>query len=177
MVQVRERPVAPPADSASPIAPDLQPLVISWEPLAYLAIMAIGLALRMYHLGDRAMHHDESLHAVYSWYLYTGRGYTHDPMMHGPFQFHFNALMYFLFGDNNVTARLQPAILGTLFIGLPYLLRRELGRFGALAAAVILTISPVFLYFSRFSREDMPVAFWTIVLVAGLFGFLRTYQP
>src|SRR5439155_12643443 len=51
------------------------------------------------------------------------------------------------------------------------------GRFGGLAAAAVLTISPVFLYFSRFTREDMPVAFWTIVLVAGLFGFLRTYQP
>src|SRR5262249_53618496 len=89
---------------------------------------------------------------------------------------HFNALMYFLFGDSNATARLQPAILGTLFIGLPFFLRRELGRIGALSAAVILTISPVFLYFSRFTREDMPVAFWTMVLVVGLFGFLRTYQ-
>src|SRR5206468_2782582 len=103
--------------------------------LGYFALMALGLALRVYQLGDRAMRHDESLHAVYSWYLYTGRGYVHDPMMHGPFQFHLNALMYFLFGDNTVTARLQPALLGTLFIGMPYFLRRELGRIGSLCAA------------------------------------------
>ncbi len=176
MAQVRARPAAQPvAPARAPAAPAT--IQIPWEPVAYVALMAVGFALRLYHLGDRALHHDESLHAVYSWYLYVGRGYVHDPMMHGPFQFHFNALMYFLFGDNNVTARLQPAMLGTLFIGLPYFLRRELGRVGALVAAGLLLISPVFLYFSRFTREDMPVAFWTMVLVVGLFGYLRTRQP
>src|SRR5438876_347781 len=175
MVQVRERSAAADFPAPEPAAP--LTLSISWLPLAFLALMAVGFALRMYELGYRAYHHDESLHAVYSWYLYVGRGYVHDPMMHGPFQFHFNALMFFLFGDNNVTARLQPAILGTLFIGLPYFLRRELGRIGALTAAVLLTVSPIFLYFSRFTREDMPVAFWTMLLVVGLFGYLRTHQP
>src|SRR5581483_6545492 len=175
MAQVRARPAAQPvAPARAPAAPAT--IQIPWEPVAYVALMAVGFALRLYHLGDRALHHDESLHSVYSWYLYVGRGYVHDPMMHGPFQFHFNALMYFLFGDNNVTARLQPAILGTLFIGMPYFLRRELGRIGALTAAVLLTVSPVFLYFSRFTREDMPVAFWTMVLMLGLFGYLRTHQ-
>ena len=62
--------------------------------------------MRMIDLGARAMHHDESLHALYSWYLFVGRGYTHDPMMHGPFLFHFTALLYALFGDSEVTARL-----------------------------------------------------------------------
>src|SRR3712207_4585820 len=98
MVQVREHPTAPVSDLDSP-TPSV-PLNIQWEPLVFLGLMALGFALRIYELGYRAYHHDESLHAVYSWYLYVGRGYTHDPMMHGPFQFHFNALMYFLFGDN-----------------------------------------------------------------------------
>ena len=175
MVQVRER---PPADLPAPIDPPAPAaLTISWDSLIFVGLIALGLILRLYELGYRAYHHDESLHAVYSWYLYVGRGYEHDPMMHGPFQFHFNALMYFLFGDNNVTARLQPALLGTAFIGLPYFLRRELGRVGAIVAALLLTISPVFLYFSRFTREDMPFAFWSMVCVVGLFGYLRTRQP
>src|SRR4051794_36686324 len=175
MVQVPERPI----ERAVIVRPVVEsvPLAISWFPLAFLALMALGFGLRIYDLGYRAFHHDESLHAVYSWYLYVGRGYIHDPMMHGPFQFHFNALMYFLFGDSNVTARLQPCILGTLFIGLPYFLRRELGVVGALCASVLLTVSPVFLYFSRFTREDMPFAFWTMVCVVGLFGYVRTHQP
>src|SRR5439155_19045937 len=142
MVQVRERPVAPPADSASPIAPDLQPLVISWEPFAYLAIMAIGLALRMYHLGDRAMHHDESLHALYSWYLYTGRGYAHDPMMHGPTLFEVGALMYFLFGATDAVARVGTSLFGVALIGLVWLTRDFVGRTAALVGAALMTVAP-----------------------------------
>ena len=90
-------------------------------------------------------------------------GYVHDPLMHGPEQFHVNALIFFLFGDNDVTARLQYVLLGTFMIGLPYFVRHELGRLAAIIAAIILTISPGFLYFSRFAREDMPFAFFTMV--------------
>src|SRR3954466_10748415 len=140
MVQLQERRPAQTVPSW-PTTPDV-PLRLNWVPLAFMGLMGVGFLLRIYDLGSRAFHHDESLHAVYSWYLYVGRGYIHDPMMHGPFQFHFNALMFFLFGDNNVTARLQPCILSTLMIGLPYFLRRELGRVGALTAAVLLTVSP-----------------------------------
>src|SRR5436853_61892 len=69
-----------------------QRLTDSWVPFAGLTLLAF--AMRMIDLGARAMHHDESLHALYSWYLFVGRGYTHDPMMHGPFLFHFTALLY-----------------------------------------------------------------------------------
>src|SRR3990170_1898767 len=73
--------------------------LLSWhDGLAlYLALVALAAILRFWDLGSRALHHDESLHALYSWYLFTGRGYQHDPMMHGPFQFHGTALVYFLF--------------------------------------------------------------------------------
>ena len=53
---------------------------------------------------------NRSLHAIYAWYLYVGRGYTHDPMMHGPFLFHFAALLYSLFGDSEVTFRLAKLV-------------------------------------------------------------------
>src|SRR5579862_4499048 len=43
-----------------------------WTWLAFLMIVLVGLGLRLFNLGARAMHHDESLHAVYSWYLYVG---------------------------------------------------------------------------------------------------------
>jgi two-component system phosphate regulon sensor histidine kinase PhoR len=54
--------------------------------------MLAGLVLRFWGLGDKAFHHDESLHAFYSWRLYDGQGYVHDPMMHGPLLFELNAL-------------------------------------------------------------------------------------
>ena len=105
--------------------------------------MIVGFLLRIHDIGVRALHHDESLHATYRGTC--GRGYVHDPLMHGPEQFHVNALLFFLFGDNDVTARLQYVLLGTFMIGMPYFVRHELGRLGAIIAAVMLTISPGFL--------------------------------
>src|SRR5258708_31515562 len=67
--------------------PLLGVLPIDVEKAAYLGIVFISAILRLWDLGPRMLHHDESLHALYSWYLYTGKGYVHDPMMHGPFLF------------------------------------------------------------------------------------------
>ncbi|MFN8634714.1 MAG: TIGR03663 family protein [Chloroflexota bacterium] len=139
-----------------------------------MAIALVGLVLRFYDVGHRALHHDESLHAVYSWYLYIGRGYVHDPLMHGPYQFHMSALLYFLFGASDVTARLSAILHGTGIVLLPYFLRYELGKRGAIAASVLFAISPSFLYFSRFMREDIYLAFYTLGMVVGIFGWMRT---
>ncbi len=62
------------------------------EVVALLSIMAVAAVLRFWGLGHMALHHDESLHAEFSYYLYNGHGYKHDPLMHGPFLFHANAL-------------------------------------------------------------------------------------
>ena len=58
-------------------------------------------------------------------------------------------------------------------IGLPFLLRRELGRYGALIAAVLLAFSPSILYFSRFIRNDIYMAVWTLALVAVIWRYLE----
>src|SRR5919199_1817218 len=173
MVQVRERIAAPPRP-ASPPAP--RTLTLRWFPLLIAAIVLAGFLLRIYRLADRAIHHDESLHSLYSWYLYVGRGYIHDPMMHGPWQFHFAALIYFLFGDSDFTARFGNVLFGTWLIAMPYFLRRELGRTGTVVASVLLAISPAFLYFSRFAREDIYFAGWCGLLIVGLFGMIRTHR-
>ncbi len=169
-------PRSPSADeSASPAARRYSiEIPVQPELLPFLGLMLVGFVLRVWDLGARALHHDESLHAVYSWYLYQGRGYTHDPMMHGPLLFELNALTFFLFGANDVTARLVPAVLGTLLIGIPWLLRHELGRRGALAAAALFMISPDLLYFSRFIRHDIYVDVFTLLMVVGVFRYLAT---
>src|SRR5712692_11412858 len=69
---------------------------IDREAFAFVCLTLFAGVLRFWDLGTRMLHHDESLHAVYSYYLYIGKGYVHDPMMHGPFLFEFNALVYFL---------------------------------------------------------------------------------
>ena len=152
-------------------------LPVRWEVAAYLLLMALALAMRLWDLGDRAMHHDESLHALYSWYIIEGRGYEHNPLLHGPFQFFSTGGVFFLFGDSDYTARLLYALFGTALVGMPWLLRDRLGRTGALLAAVLLALSPTLLYFSRFARNDILMAVWTMGMVALIWSYLRHQRP
>jgi uncharacterized protein (TIGR03663 family) len=147
----------------------------------YGAFFFIGLIMRLWDLGSRALHHDESLHATYSWYLWerlTGTNlsaapeYHYDPMMHGPYQFHGNALMYLIFGPSDWSVRLNAALCGTALIALPFLLRRQLGRVSALALSGLLAFSPAFLYYSRFTREDIYFALWTMLFFVGFIRWL-----
>ena len=195
MVQVGPRaatPVAPTQPKAPPVAPDqVAPeqaaeleaperrrysleIPIDPEYLPFLGLMLLGLVLRFWDLGAKAFHHDESLHAFYSWRLYDGEGYVHYPMMHGPLLFELNALAYLVFGASDFTARLVPALFGVAIIGMPYLLRHELGRAGAIAASMLFVISPAFLYFSRFIRHDIYVDAFTLMMIIGVFRYLAT---
>jgi len=152
-------------------------LKLDWEKAIYLAVFLLAVVSRFWDLGTRAMSHDESLHALYSYYLYSGSGYIHNPMMHGPFLFHANALIYFLFGDTDYTARIVPAIFGVIMVMSPLLLRRWLGRLGAVIASVLLLISPSILYYSRYIRNDIYIAVWTVLLIAALFHFIHSRKP
>ena len=70
--------------------------------------------------------------------------------------------------------------MGTLMVPLPALLRGQIGRVGAFAAATALAFGPSFLYYSRFAREDIYVACITLALLVVTFRFLqrpRRHQP
>jgi uncharacterized protein (TIGR03663 family) len=138
----------------------------------FAGVVAVGLVLRVVDVTAKPFHHDESEHAWFTWLLVTGHGYHYNPVFHGPVQFYFMSLLYLLIGAGDLAARLAPALVGTAVVALPYLLRRQIGRAGALAAAVILCLSPSFLYFSRFVREDIYAACLTLALVAAIFRFL-----
>ena len=84
------------------------------EKLAYLALIVLGFVTRFYDLGARVMSHDESLHTQFSWYLYEGKGFSHTPMMHGPLKFEVTAFLYWMFGDNDFTARMSAALMGVI---------------------------------------------------------------
>ncbi len=170
---IQERPPVPEATATG-----LRAFISNhWDAVLIVGFVIVAFLLRFWDLGSRAMHHDESLHATYSWYLYTGKGYRHDPMMHGPFQFHFNALVFFLLGASDYTVRVLPAIFGTALVGLPYLFRDRLGRYGAVVASFFLLISPTMLYFSRFARNDIYTAVWDVALAMCIWRYLASRKP
>jgi uncharacterized protein (TIGR03663 family) len=160
-------------DLSRPAAP-VRPWSLTVEQLAYVALGVIALIAHLWALGDRALHHDETLHASYSWFLFVGRGYIHDPLLHGPLLYYLGALGYFLFGDNDFTARLMPALAGTALTLTPYLVRRELGRPAALIAAVYLLISPVALYVGRFFRHDIYSVLCEMLVFVAIVRYVAT---
>ena len=143
-----------------------------WELASYAVLMSTAAAIRLWDLGARAMHHDESLHAYYSWRLAEGEGYEHLPMTHGPFQFEASAAIFYVLGDSDFTGRLLYALVGTVLVGMPFFLRSRLGRLGALIVSGLLVFSPAMLYFSRFARNDILMAVWTLGLVITMWRYL-----
>jgi len=154
-----------------------QPAALTVEHLAYLALGLASLIAHFWMLGERALHHDETLHAAYSWFLFAGRGYIHDPLLHGPLLYYIGAAFYFLFGDNDFTARVGAALAGTALTLSPFLLRRELGRPAALVAATYLLISPVALYVGRFIRHDIYSVLLEVLVVAAVVRYAATRAP
>lgn len=148
-------------------------LTLDWEKATYLAIFLIGLVSRLWGVGDRAVSHDESLHTQYSYQYYNGEGYSHTPLMHGPFQFHMAALSYWLFGPSDFAARVPAAIFGLILIMLPYTLRDWLGRRGALFTSFLLLISPYTTYYSRYIREDVFSIVWAVIVFIATVYYLR----
>ncbi len=162
--------------------------------VAFWGVILLGAILRFWGLGDRPLHHDESMHAYFSLQLMhnienwascfnpASNCYRYDPLLHGPFQFHIIALVYKVAqllgapdnGVNNFTARFAAASLGTAIVGLPYFLRDRLGNLGAWLACLLLAVSPSMVYFSRFTREDIYMACFTLLIVVGVARYLRT---
>jgi uncharacterized protein (TIGR03663 family) len=140
--------------------------------LAVLVVLAV--ATRFYNVGARVMSHDETTHVYYSWNLYQGRGFQHNPLMHGPLQFHLWALSYFLFGDNDTAARIPSSVMGVAAVALAWVFRRWLGRTGALVAGALMLISPYMLFYSRYTREDPFVIPEALLMFWAIFSYFDT---
>ena len=144
------------------------------EKVLVTAIIILAVFSRFYILGNRTMSHDEVNHVVPSWELFQGQGYRHDPVTHGPFQFHVVALTYFLFGDNDLTSRTPAALLSigaVIFVLFGY--RRYLGRAGALLAGLFFLISPYMLFYGRYTRNEGFIELFGVVMIYATLRYLE----
>jgi predicted membrane-bound mannosyltransferase/streptogramin lyase len=159
-----------------------------WEGASYAFLLLSALILRFWNLGDRALHHDESLHAYFGFGFSKGLdqfftfgtanvdGYRHVPFMHGPFQFLANGFVMWIFGDGDYQSRIVAATMGSAMVVAPFLLRKQLGTFGALATAAFICFSPTLTYYSRFTREDIYTAFWVLGIVIFAWRYMATQK-
>ncbi len=147
---------------------------INWETLIFSLILVLGIISRFYDLESRVMSHDETSHVYYSWRLFRGLGFQHNPLTHGTLHFILTAFSYFLFGDNDFTARVPFALFSVATIGFVWFFRRYLGRIGALITAGLMLISPFMLYYGRYVRNESLVAFFGIVALWAILRYLET---
>ncbi|MFB6124970.1 MAG: flippase activity-associated protein Agl23 [Halanaeroarchaeum sp.] len=138
--------------------------------LGVFALAVVGAVLRLVALGARVFHWDEA--RVGYWilqYQETGQ-WTYRAVVHGPFLFHVNDVLFELFGPSDFVARLVVAVVGAALPLTALLFRERLRPVETLAFAAFLAVNPVLLYYSRFMRNDVLVAAFAL---AALGFFVR----
>ena len=136
------------------------------ERWAWVILLVIAAALRLWALDDRPPHHDEAVHGHFAHQLLVNGTYRYDPTYHGPLLFYVSSAIFAVLGETLFTARLYPVVTGVLLVALPLVVRRRLGAGPAWWSGLWLAISPAFLYYSRFFRNDVPVALFTASALA-----------
>lgn len=147
------------------IEPNLQNVLL-------VLLLAAAIFTRLFILGARVMSHDEINHVYFAWQFYAGGDYVHNPITHGPLQFHLLEWSYFLFNVSDFTARIPSAFFSVLTIGFIWQFRRYLGKVGALISALLFTISPYMLYYGRYARNEAIAIFFTLATIWAVLRYL-----
>lgn len=141
------------------------------ERAAYAAVGLLAAALRLFQLGLRPLDAAEAEQALAA-LRFAGGEIQAAPVGTLPAQFTGNVTAFTLLGASDWTVRLVPALVGLLLALLPYGLRHRLGRGGALAASLLLAISPSAIYAARRVDSAALVAACGLALVVGLVHYM-----
>ena len=142
-----------------------------YERLLLFSIIIWGVVLRILWLDLRGLHHDESLHMMYSLYILDNPDlgfYKYDPMLHGPLLYNLQRFVFQALGVSFVSLRILPAILGCIFVVSPLLFRRHLSKAACLALCAAIACSPTLIYWSRFLRHDSFVFLGMLISLVGV---------
>lgn len=131
--------------------------------LAVIAITLFALAIRLVDLGARVAHQDEARVAYWA-YRYLQNGvYWYRPVVHGPFLTIVDSWVFGLLGASDFTMRLVVAVVGGLLPLSALLFRERLRDSETVALAAVLAATPLFVYYSRFYRNDVLLAGFAFV--------------
>ena len=149
----------------------------SWltiELALYGLILALALALRLSGLSIRVMGATEAAGTWQAWRLAHGEA---PQGAYSPLLLSAQALLFALFGSGDAVARLVPALLGSVLVIWPFWLRPYLGRCGALAASLILAISPTLVYSARYAGGVAPLTVCALGVVVLWLAYRRDGRP
>ncbi|GGL61246.1 flippase activity-associated protein Agl23 [Halocalculus aciditolerans] len=126
---------------------------------------AVALVLRFALLDARMFHWDEARVGYLTLQFAATGHYEYRPIVHGPFLFLVNRVVFDVFGATDYAARAVVALVGGLFPLTAWLYRDHLDRAETVCFAALLALNPVLLYYSRFMRNDVLVAAFAVATV------------
>lgn len=141
--------------------------------LAWGILLALSLLLHFWGLGERTFHHDEAVHGHFAFQLALTGEYRYDPTYHGPVLFYIASRLFWILGDTEFSARTTTAIFGVAMLWIAWRLRRPFGGVAAWWIGVLVTISPLLLYYGRFFRNDVLILFFSSAALLVLFDAMR----
>lgn len=162
------------AGAAPASHPTLQRLFgwITLERLAYIAIGSLALILRLAALDAAPMSPAEAAQAMSALDLVNRAGALPASGV-SPLLLNLHWFLFLVAQASETSARIAPALVGTATVLLVYGLRAELGRLGALGAALLLAVSSSLVFWSRSATGESLAVLAGTMLVVGLAGWRR----
>lgn len=147
----------------------------------FVLVLVIGLAVRLYRLDLRPMHHDEANQAYKFGQLLEKGEYRYDPAdHHGPTLYYFSLPFAWLSGQHNYAELTEKTLRGVaVFSGMLVILLllsagKHLSNSEKSWAALFLALSAPVIYFSRFYIQETLFVAFGLAFAFALWRFARS---
>ncbi|MFC6988829.1 flippase activity-associated protein Agl23 [Haloplanus sp. GCM10025708] len=134
--------------------------------VAVLLVAALALLVRVVALGERTVHWDEGRVGYWTLRFLATGVFEYRPVAGGPFLYVVDRAVFAALGTSDATARLVVAAVGGLAPLVALVFRGRLRGVETVLLAAVLGASPLFVYYSRFLRADVPLAVFALLAVA-----------
>lgn len=135
------------AVDTEPVASGVGGMAVSMQTVLVVALAVVAAGLRLVRLDWLPLDHAEAALALPAW---RAAGAMPVPALPPPpLLFHLERLVFWLFGGGDAAARLVPALAGVALVLLAPRLWPVMGRSAAVAAAALLALSPLWVFFGR----------------------------
>lgn len=139
--------------------------------------LLLGLASAVLRLGDLGRWPLGEAEARLALAAARGTGLEDLSAQLSPLLLNTTSLLFRLFAETDGWVRAVPALAGVATVLGFWLLRPVVGRGVALGAALLVALSPAFVFFSRQAQPEALSALFNLLLVAGVARFARTHHP
>jgi hypothetical protein len=133
----------------------------------YALALLLAVCIRLLALKNMALNDLEAGWAMQAFGLARGQAVDIGPQ---PLYVLFTGLLFSLLGSDNLSARLLPALAGSLLVLFPYCMRGYIGKRAAVILAFGLALDPALVFLSRTAGSQMPALTFGLLALAAVFA-------